>query len=193
MSGHAPARMPKAEADKLTEQLREIDYVKKFRDMGLNISEKNSNSHPEPEKRKAPKYDPATGKIPWHDTANKNELDAADGLVAYCGKTSNNLGVLDLDNMELYEYFKHYETFTIKSGMRGYHLYFRFLKNPKTIPLTNDKKQHIDFLGQGRVADLPPSLHPENGKPYLIEKDLPIMYLGMILQTKMSLMQPMDS
>jgi len=160
----------------LTEEISE-DFVQKYRDMGLNVGEKIPNSHPNPLKRKAPKPD-ASGKIPWHNEINSGVVSDKDGLVVFCGKTSNYLGVLDLDNIELYEHFKHYETFTTKSGMRGYHLYFRFLTNPKTLPLTNDKKQHIDFLGQGRVAVLPPSLHPENNQSYLIEKDLPIMYLG---------------
>jgi len=142
----------------------------------LNIGEKQPNTHPNPRKRKAPKFD-EHGKIPWHNIPNTNTLDDKDGLVAFCGKTSNNLLVLDLDDVALYDELKD-DTFTVQSGKRGYHIYYRVESIPKSNSIINDKGQHIDILGQGKVAVLPPSIHPETNKPYTIVNDSKIKVLS---------------
>jgi len=144
--------------------------------MGFNIGEKTPNTHPNPQKRKSPKPN-SEGKIPYHTEINTEPIDQRNGLVVFCGRTSGNLLVLDLDHSELYDFFKHYSTFTTKTG-RGFHLFFRTFDTPKSKALTNDKNQHIDFLGQGKIAILPPSIHPETKKPYEIVQDLSVMQLS---------------
>ncbi len=160
----------------------QTDYVKKYRDdMGLNIGEKNPIDHPNPLKRKAPRPD-SNGKIPWHNEINETEISLKDGLCVFCGRTSLNLMVIDIDDHSLFDSFKEYhdKTFIVKSGKRGYHIYFRTYENPKSRSLDNAKKQHLDILGQGKIAVLPPSIHPETKKPYEIISDKKIKQLSRI-------------
>jgi len=159
----------------LTEEV-EKNFVEKYKKMGFNIGEKTPNTHPNPQKRKSPKPN-SEGKIPYHTEINTEPIDQRNGLVVFCGKTSGNLLGLDLDHEELYGYFKHYSTFTTRTG-RGYHIFFRTFDTPKSKSMTNEKGQHIDFLGQGKIAVLPPSIHPETKKPYEIVQDLPVMQLS---------------
>jgi len=156
-----------------------FDYVKKYRDdMILNIGEKISNNDPDPLKRKAPKAD-KNGKVPWHNEINEDEINSEDGLVVFCGKTSNHLMIIDLDDETLFEFFKEYldKTFIVKTGKKGYHIYSRTFENPKSRSLDNSKGHHIDILGQGKVAVLPPSIHPETKRAYEIISDKKIKQL----------------
>lgn len=145
--------------------LEVIDYMSKYRnDLSLNIGELIKDS-------KIPKS--VNGKIIWHNEINKNPINPQDGLCVYCGLTSNNLMVLDLDDETLFEYFKIYldQTFIVKTGKKGFHIYFRTFENPKSKSLTNSKGQHIDILGQGKIAVLPPTIHPETKRQYEIISD----------------------
>ncbi len=151
-----------------------LDFISKYRDvMTLNISELIPNT-------KQPKT--VNGKIPYHNEINEADVDSKDGLCVFCGKTSLNLLVLDLDDESLFEYFKDYldRTFIVKSGKKGHHIYFRTFENPKSRSLTNDKGQHIDILGQGKIAVLPPSIHIDTKKHYEIISDKSIKQLTRI-------------
>lgn len=87
------------------------------------------------------------------------------------GSRSNNIVVVDLDQPELYDYFQHIETLTIKTPNKGYHLYFESQKPQKKIPSYLFKP--IDLQGEGSYVVAPPS--SINGKEYEIIKDVPIM------------------
>ena len=115
----------------------------------------------------------------YQNEINGTNVDSKDGLCVFCGKTSLNLMILDLDDELLFEYFKEYidRTFIVKSGKKGYHIYFRTFENPKSRSLTNTEKQHIDILGQGKIAVLPPSIHIDTKKPYEIISDKEIKQL----------------
>lgn len=147
--------------------LEVLDYVTEYRNDSLNIGELIRGT-------KIPKND--NGKIIWHNEINENTINPQDGLCVFCGLTSMNLMVLDLDNEELFGYFKNYldETFVVKTGKKGYHIYFRTVDPPKSKSLTNSKGQHIDILGQGKIAVLPPTIHPETNRQYEIISNLKI-------------------
>lgn len=151
--------------------LEVIDYVKKYReDMMLNIGELVKGT-------KIPKGE--NGKIIWHNEINVNVLDQERGLCVFCGITSNHLMIIDLDDAILFEHFKIYQdrTFIVKTGKKGFHIYFRTYENPKSKSLTNAQGQHIDILGQGKIAVIPPSIHPETNKQYEIISDCKIKQL----------------
>lgn len=144
--------------------LEVIDYVEKYRNESLNIGELINGT-------KIPKGE--NGKIIWHNEINGNTINPQDGLCVFCGITSNNLMVLDLDDETLFEYFKIYQdqTLIVKTGKKGFHIYFRTYENPKSRSLTNSQGQHIDILGQGKIAVLPPSIHPDTKRLYEIISD----------------------
>jgi len=88
-----------------------------------------------------------------------------------CGKVSNNLVIMDLDNAEEYtENIRNINTLTVKTR-RGYHLYFFSKKDCRKIPNWRGKK--IDILGNKCYALIPPS--KVNGVGYEIIKDVPIL------------------
>jgi hypothetical protein len=87
---------------------------------------------------------------------------------------------VDIDNPDHYQYFQDLETFTVKSG-RGYHLYLVsedpiHTKNPYPI-------DGIEVRGIGGLSVIPPSIHPETGKPYRVYKDSPILEVKNVYQT----------
>lgn len=147
-----------------------LDHVKKYRNDSLNIGELIKGT-------KIPKS--KNGKIIWHNEINENPINPKDGLCVFCGLTSMNLMVLDLDDETLFEHFKNYldQTFIVKTGKKGFHLYFRTFENLKSKSLTNSKGQHIDILGQGKIAVLPPSIHPDTNRQYEIISDKKIKQL----------------
>jgi len=155
-----------------------FDYVIKYREMSLNIGELKQGT-------KQPKS--INGVIPYHTEINTNDLNLKDGICVFCGVTSQNLMILDLDDEKIFEEFKEYldKTFISKSGRKGYHLFFRTYDNPKSRSLTNDKNQHIDILGQGKIAVLPPSIHIDTKKPYEIISDNKIKTLTRKEQEKL--------
>ena len=143
--------------------------------MGLNVVEKRSNSEPVEHKRKSPK--PVNGKIPYHTEINTNPVSLKDGICAMTGKTSMNLIVFDFDHEGIYENFKDFDTFTVKTG-RGHHLYLRYWDIPKSYNLINKKtKQGINVLSIGKSVVIPPSIHWKTNKPYEILRDVKIKEL----------------
>ncbi len=92
--------------------------------------------------------------------------------VVVCGAISWNLVVVDFDKPELYEQFKEripeelLNTFIVKTGKKGYHVYYR---TPEPVEATKIDK--IDIQGEGKLAVLPPSIHPETGRRYEIIND----------------------
>jgi hypothetical protein len=150
-----------------------LDFVSKYRDMMLNIGELTANT-------KQPKT--VNGKVPYHNEINVTAIDVKDGLCVYCGVTSNNLMIIDLDNPELFKHFESYKdkTMIVQSGKKGYHIYFRTFENPKSRSLTNAVGQHIDILGQGKIGVLPPSIHVDTKNRYEIISDKPIKQLTRI-------------
>ncbi|MDH5431257.1 MAG: hypothetical protein OEW78_05165 [Nitrosopumilus sp.] len=91
------------------------------------------------------------------------------------GRTSQNLVCFDIDAHELYEYFKKYEgqTFIVKSGKKGYHVYFRLMDLPKfnSAKLIKGDKV-IEFFAQKRMMILPPSfIDGDSEQPYEIVCD----------------------
>ena len=87
-----------------------------------------------------------------------------------CGEISQNLLVLDFDEPELYNKFKYaipgrlLRTFIVKTGKKGYHVYYRTPEPVKAI-----KMGKVDVQGEGKLAMIPPSIHPETGRHYEIE------------------------
>ena len=102
-----------------------------------------------------------TGEIP--DKANI-------GIV--CGKTSDNLFVVDLDfNDELvldkiYPDAKN-KTLVVKTK-KGFHLYFKDEKLPNTLRLENKEIGRIDVQSSGAYVVGPGSIHPDTKLEYQI-------------------------
>lgn len=79
---------------------------------------------------------------------------------------------IDIDNPEHYQYFQDLATFTVKSG-KGYHVYLI-----STDPITTMKDYPavgIETRSIGSLSVVPPSIHPDTGNQYQVEKDLPIL------------------
>jgi len=92
-----------------------------------------------------------------------------------CGKISNNLFVVDLDTIELYDDFKDFITFTVKTG-KGYHFYF-YAKDgrlPATIPLKNEKGQKMDIRSEGAYVLGAGSIHEDKTSVYTIVNNVEI-------------------
>ena len=88
-----------------------------------------------------------------------------------CGAISDNLVVIDFDDVELYKkFFPKYEeleriTTVVKTG-RGIHVYFKTDKPIKTFNIKDDRgREVITVKGEGGYVIAPPSLHP-SGKHY---------------------------
>ena len=79
---------------------------------------------------------------------------------------------VDIDNPELYQYFQDLATFTVKSG-KGYHVYLTSedpINTLKDYPAVGIETRSI-----GSLSVVPPSIHPDTGNEYQVEKDLPIL------------------
>lgn len=79
---------------------------------------------------------------------------------------------IDIDNPEHYQYFQDLETFTVKSG-KGYHVYL-ISEDP-----INTQKDYpavgIETRSVGGLSVVPPSVHPDTGNEYQVEKDVDIL------------------
>jgi len=122
----------------------------------------------------------------WTEYQEKLYIDnipEGQNIGTICGKISQNLMVLDPDDKELFKEVKEWvfknigETFTVESGMKGGHLYFRTFHEQKSLQLDNDKNQHLDILAEKKAVTLPPSIHVETGKLYEIICDAKIKQL----------------
>ena len=79
---------------------------------------------------------------------------------------------VDIDNPEHYQYFQDLETFTVKSG-KGYHVYLTSedpINTLKDYPAVGIETRSI-----GGLSVVPPSIHPDTGKQYQVEKDVEIL------------------
>ena len=120
------------------------------------------------------------GKRKWKpfQTEPYNGVYPEDGnLAVICGRTSDNLVVLDLDSDDLHVYFERFNTFTMSTG-KGHHFYFKHIgdelpANIKSFHPTNGKE--IDIKSQGGYVISPYSVHEDNKKMYQIVNDAPIL------------------
>jgi hypothetical protein len=87
--------------------------------------------------------------------------------------------VLDIDNPSRIEELgiKPYETYAVRTGSGGFHLYYK-VKNAKKVVLFDVEGNHLGELqALGQYVVVPPSVHP-NGSPYrVINRDTPITEL----------------
>jgi len=139
---------------------RNDEFVKEYRKLGLNV-------FPCKPKSKEPK-------IPWKQYQDKKydgPFEPDDNLAIVCGKSSNNLVVIDIDSPELFPGFENLKEKTRihKTGKGGYHIFgtTNSEKLPPTMRLDNDKGQHVDIQSQGSYVVVPPSIHP-NGNRYSV-------------------------
>ncbi len=101
------------------------------------------------------------------------------GLI--CGPVSSNLVVIDLDGVNAVKVFEErwpdlIETYTVVSGSgKGKHIYLysdKPISTTKAMALPDGG--NIELRSNGQLIIAPPSIHPETGKHYLIDKPLPI-------------------
>ena len=98
------------------------------------------------------------------------------------GRISNNLICFDVDAHELYKFLKNYEgmTFIVKSGKKGYHVYFRLPDIPNEYAgakIVRDGKT-IELFLKNRFMVLPPSfIEGDSEQPYEIISDTKPKYL----------------
>jgi len=96
-----------------------------------------------------------------------------------CGPASGIL-VVDVDNSEAFKsaYLQNKwelpETLTIKTGGGGRHYYFKYPEDSYDYGNRALKKYGFDIRGVGGQVVAPGSIHPDSGKEYTIENDLPI-------------------
>jgi hypothetical protein len=98
-----------------------------------------------------------------------------------CGAVSNNLVVLDLDGPAGYPafaaMFPHLaETFTVTTGGGvGRHVYLFADALPDTVRAMKTPIGHLELRANGCQVVAPPSIHPDTGQPYRVEKALDIL------------------
>lgn len=94
-----------------------------------------------------------------------------------CGRISGNLAVIDLDGLTAIEAFQArwpdlLDTYTVATGSgRGKHLYYK----PDRLPNTTRYIGHtgnVELRADGCYVVAPPSVHPDTGKLYEIERDV---------------------
>jgi hypothetical protein len=78
---------------------------------------------------------------------------------------------VDIDNPEHYQYFQDLATFTVKSG-KGYHVYL--ISEDPINTLKDYPAVGIETRSIGGLSVVPPSIHPDTGDEYQVEKDLDI-------------------
>lgn len=101
-------------------------------------------------------------------------------VAVICGAISNNLFVLDLDNESLYDEFPEYhgKTYTVRTGKRGVHLYFRTHGLPiENRKLDDARGRHIDIQSEGKYVLAEGSIHPDTGKMYEAICNEPVMII----------------
>ncbi|MFZ2448025.1 MAG: bifunctional DNA primase/polymerase [Syntrophobacteraceae bacterium] len=95
-----------------------------------------------------------------------------------CGPASK-LIVLDIDNEELFQAAAQSHgwvvpaTRTIRTGGGGTHHYFQYPNNGESYGNRSFKDFGFDIRGTGGQVVAPGSVHPETGKLYVVEKDVP--------------------
>ena len=152
-------------------------------------SEINQNSKP---------YDeysiiPIIGKTPleqnWqkycHTKNGPWEPDYASCDVGICCGPASGLLVLDVDDVDAFEYltkangFELPETYTVRTGGGGLHHYFRYPDDGNKYGCRSLKhpafRNHtiFDVRGDGGYVVAAGSVHPDTGNVYEVEKDVP--------------------
>ena len=138
------------------------EYVTLYRSLGLNVI-------PLKPKSKEPG-------VPWKEYQTKkfeDEIQEPDNVAIICGKISNNLVVIDLDDPSLIDELFHNKerllnkTLVVQTA-RGTHIYCHpMAEMPRTTKLHDDKGRGIDIKGEGGYVVAAPSIHP-NGSKYEI-------------------------
>ena len=91
--------------------------------------------------------------------------------------------VLDLDGAAGYPAFAatfpHLaETYTVATGGGvGKHVYFRVEELPASVKAMGTPIGNLELCGQGRQVVAPPSIHPDTGQPYRVEKACDILHV----------------
>jgi hypothetical protein len=102
-------------------------------------------------------------------------------LGVVCGAASQRLVVLDVDSEVGYAAFRAafpslVETYTVRTGSgQGYHLYWVVEQLPATLRVRSPTLGSIELLAQGCQVVAPPSLHPQTGKCYTVERAQPLL------------------
>jgi hypothetical protein len=89
-----------------------------------------------------------------------------------CGKISDNLKILDIENWDIYEkYFSDIESFTVKTPHGGVHIYYKYVDDLSRIESVNGWP--VEVRGEGHGCTSAGSSF--EGKEYEVIKDLPII------------------
>jgi len=141
------------------------EYVTLYRSLGLNIIPlKNKSKEP---------------KVNWKEFQEKKYdgiFADTDNIAIICGKISNNLVVIDLDDPALITELFHNKERLLKKTLvtqtaRGVHIYCRPLTHmPRTTKLHDDKGRGIDIKGEGGYVVAAPSVHPSGAKYEIISQ-----------------------
>jgi len=139
------------------------EYIDLYRSLGLNII-------PLKPKSKEPQ-------VNWKEYQSKKfegDFISTDNIAIICGKISNNLVVIDLDDPALITELFHdkerllNKTIVVQTA-RGVHIYCRPLTQmPRTTKLHDDKGRGIDIKGEGGYVVAAPSIHPGGAKYEII-------------------------
>lgn len=119
---------------------------------------------------------------PWQQM--RRDFDAIgftgqDNAGIVCGPVSGLL-VLDIDDRELFHSACHQNgwelprTYTVRSGSGGHHHYFRYPEDGERYGNKAFKKLGFDIRGDGGFVVAAGSIHPNTGKPYEVEQDVPL-------------------
>jgi len=109
------------------------------------------------------------------------EADLLNNVGVVCGAVSGGLAVIDFDGAAGYPAFAATfpdltETFTVATGGGvGRHVYLLSDELPPTTRALDTPLGHIELRADGTCVAAPPSIHPDTGKPYTVEKSLDIL------------------
>jgi len=135
------------------------------------------------------RFIPLDGKRPIEKDWVHNNHKYDDSLILNHIKYSGNYGVctgtgnllvIDVDNPTPEFMAKFYskmpETFTVKTGKKGYHFYY-FTEKPMQSRKIDAGSVHVDIQGIGKQVVGPNSIHPETGNVYEVIKNKEITFL----------------
>lgn len=103
-----------------------------------------------------------------------------------CGEASGNIVVIDFDGLAGYEMFKEkfpelVYTKTVLSGSElGMHVYFKVDLLPDSFQVMKavvdgGELINVEIRANGMAVLIPPSIHPDSHKPYVVKIDLPML------------------
>lgn len=135
---------------------------------------------------------PIKGKIPfednWTDACTKkrafNPKEYRNKNAGICGGPASGVVVIDVDDPACFKSLRTEnglevpETFTVRTG-NGYHLYYHYPQDGREYGSKSfkhpifSKATIFDIKGCGGMVVAPGSIHPDTGKAYTIEKDIP--------------------